>query len=112
MAQEPYGFKSNPKGPMKLVRAYAFLRGTKKIEGLEPQVQRKMAVFEDGPNFHGKLLPAGIALIDAYPSAFTLHFTDTLLIVVLTVGTNGTVRPQSSFDILVGGCLVLQSCDV
>src|SRR6202035_2816011 len=44
--------------PLNLSRADAFLAGNEKMDRLEPQVQREMAVLEDAADPHREGLPA------------------------------------------------------
>src|SRR5262249_28948338 len=51
---EPRSLQGDPESAVELVRTDALLAGGHKVDRLEPQVQLDVAVFEDGPDTHGK----------------------------------------------------------
>jgi hypothetical protein len=55
-----------------------------------------MAIFKDGPDLHGKLLAASIALIEADPGSVAVHFVYALSAPAMR--TNRTFRPYPSLD--------------
>jgi hypothetical protein len=75
---EPSGFQSDAQGTRKLVTADTLLARAKKEDRLQPYAHRDVAVLEDGPDLHGKLFAALVALVGANPSAFALHLGDAI----------------------------------
>ena len=62
---EPCGLHAVPEHPLELAGADAFLGRAHEEDRLEPQVHRDVAVLEYGPDVHGELLAAVIALAQA-----------------------------------------------
>src|SRR5437868_1674378 len=73
MADEPAGFEIDPEDAAELICGEAFLAAANQMHRLKPNVQRHMALFEDGADLHGKRFAAGIALVGAEPSAFAFQ---------------------------------------
>src|SRR5579883_54 len=75
---EPGGLESDAQGAMELVAADALLAGAKQVHRLQPQVHGDVAGLEDGPDLHGELLPALVALPKADTGGFAAHLGDAL----------------------------------
>src|SRR5580658_4164501 len=71
---KPRTLEGYPKGPVKLIGADTLLAGRYEEDCLQPEVQRDMAVLEDGADLHGKGLAAGVALPNAKAGALALKF--------------------------------------
>jgi hypothetical protein len=106
MAHKPSGLEGHPDGPMKLVGAKALLGSRQQVDGLEPEVHRNMAILKNGPDLDGKLLPAGIALIEANAGSLAVHLADSLF--APAVGANRAMEPYPSLDKGIGGFFILQ----
>ena len=69
-----------PKRAVKLVAGDALLAAGQQIDGLQPQVQRDVALLEDGADLHAELLAAGVALVEAdagaLPAILEMRSTD------------------------------------
>ena len=69
-------------------------------------MQRDRAILENGPDFHGKLLPASIAFVEANPIAFAFKRRGTFK--HATMRTNAASCPNARLDIGVSGCFVVE----
>ena len=105
VSHEPGGLESYPKGSVKLMRTKAFLRSRQQVDGLEPEVHRNMTIFKDGSNLDGKLLPAGIALIETDPGSLAAHFPDSLF--ASAMRANRAIGPNYGLNKGVSGFFVL-----
>ena len=65
-----------------------------------------MRTLEDGPHANGERLPAGVAFVDADPSA--LAFQRLRSVYNTAMRAYPTVRPNLRFDIGVGGVLIAE----
>src|SRR5690348_6925194 len=70
-------------------------------------MQRHVARFEDGANFDGKGLPAGIALVDANPGALT--FQRSRAVDYAAMRADPTVWPNLRLDVGVSGALIAET---
>ena len=55
-----------------------FLLASDELDRLKPQMQREVAVLEDGADPHGEGLPAGVALAEARTAALAGQAADPL----------------------------------
>src|SRR5580700_5493178 len=60
--EEPSGFHAAIEGPLYLAGGNALFRPADELDGLQPQMQREMAIFEDRTDTESERLAAGIAL--------------------------------------------------
>jgi hypothetical protein len=70
MTDEPAGLDIDAEHASKLVRAKALLRGAHDVDRLQPDVQRHVARFEDGPDLDSKGFAAGVALVNPDTGTF------------------------------------------
>ena len=105
VAHEPRGLESDAKGAVELVRADALLAARHQVEGLQPEVQRNVALLEDGADGHPELAAAGIALVEAEAGGLALEPGDAMP--GAAVWAHGAVRPDLGFYPGVGGLFVL-----
>jgi len=96
MRHEPCSFQSDAQSPRKLIAGNALLAGAEKVHGLKPQIHRDVAVLKDGPDLHGELLAALVALPKPNAGRFTAHLTDPLD--AAAVRANRTVRPYAGLN--------------
>lgn len=75
-------------------------------DGLQPDVHRNVAVFENGADFDGERLAAVAALVDADPGG--LAFQLCAVPDHAALGAHGAARPEAGFYELVGGFLVME----
>src|SRR5207302_2665042 len=85
----------------------AFFAAAQKVHRLQPDMQRNVALLEDGADLDGKRLAAGVALVSAEPSA--LAFQRSALVDNAAMRANAPVRPNHAFNIGVGGLFVLEA---
>ena len=107
MAHVPRCFHMHAQGSAKLVCADAFLGRAQQIHGLKPDVQRRVAVLEDGADLDGEGLAAGVALIEADPRRFALELPAVLD--NATMWTRASICPNDGLDPLVGGFFVVET---
>jgi hypothetical protein len=105
MGEEPSGFHAAFEHPLNLPGADPLLAGAHQVDDLQPQMQRQMAVLEDGPHPYGEGLLAGVALAQAHPGGLALKAADPILIRVPAVRADRTLRPHHRFDMGEGGGL-------
>src|SRR6202030_2634054 len=67
MPDEPAGFEIDAKDAGELICAEALLAAAQQMHCLQPGVHRNVAFLENGADFDGERLPAGIAFVDADP---------------------------------------------
>lgn len=101
---EPAGFEVDAKDSTELICAETLLRRAQKVHGLEPDMHRDMALLENGSDLNGERLPAGVALIDADPSAFAAQLT--AVIDDSAVRTYTAIRPNHRLNIGISGFFV------
>lgn len=106
VAHEPSAFQRNAQRPRKLVRTDALLAAANHMDRIEPIAHLDMAVFEDGPDFHGELLAAGIALIEADPVGLARQRAR--LPDDATMGAVAPVSPKPRLDIGISGGFVIE----
>ena len=101
MRHEPSGLVGHAKGALKLLAADAFLAGTHKVHGLQPDMQLNLAALKHGANRYRELLAAVLALVKA--GAVRLAFK---LVMVLGLGpavrADRATGPTDSFQPLAG----------
>jgi hypothetical protein len=76
------------------------------MNGLEPLVQRDVAVLKNRTNLDGKLLAASGAFFEADPSR--VAFEEVRTTDHATVRAHRTTRPEQRLDMLVSGLLALE----
>jgi hypothetical protein len=91
-------------GNAKLV--YALLGGTHEVDHLQPQMQRQVAILEDGPDADGEGLATGVALAQARAGSFAVQAADPLPLAAMRA--DGAARPEVAFDVLESGVFVLK----
>jgi len=106
MRHEPRGFEGDAQGPGKLVAADALLAGAKQVHRLEPQVHRDVAILEHGPDLHGELLAALVALVEANTGRLSGHLPDA--VEAPAMGANRAVGPYAGLNPGDSGGLVLE----
>src|SRR5262245_58597065 len=77
------------------------------MDCLQPDMQGDVTRFENGPDLNGKWLPAGVALIDADPSA--LAFQRSRAIDNAAFRAYTPVRPNLRLDVGISGALVAET---
>lgn len=108
MRQKPCGLNGNAEDTGELMGAEALLAGRHQVNSLEPHVQLDVAGFEDSPDFDSERLPAGIAVVDADPSAFALQRPR--LINHAAMWADAPCRPQPRFDEGVSCFFAMEMC--
>jgi len=108
MSEEPSGLHAAIKRPLNLPGADALLAGDDQLNGLQPRVQREMAVLENRADPHGKGLAAGVALAEAGTAALAGQAANGLLINVSAMRANRAFRPKVGFDEGKSGFLVVE----
>ena len=102
VAEKPCGLQSDAENAMQLVAAHTLLARAKKMHRLQPHMQLNVAGLEDGSDFDGKGLAAGVAFIDADPGALAVEFSDVFL-GRAALRTDWTIRPKPRFNERVSG---------
>lgn len=106
MAHKPRGLEGNAQGPVQLVRADALLTGAEKEDRLKPDMQLDVARLEYGSDLDGKRLPAGVALVGAYPGALALELV--AFVNNAAVRAYTPVGPNAGLDKLIGRFFVME----
>ena len=107
MSKEPSGLHADTQGALKLAGANTLFAGTHEVDSLEPEMQREMAGFEDGPDPHRKGLPAGVALAQANAGRLPLQPAD-MLLSRSAEGADSAIGPKVGFDVREGGVFVME----
>ena len=76
------------------------------MDDLQPQVQRQVAILEDGADTHREGLAAGVALAQAWTGSLAVQAADPLPLAAMR--TDGTTRPEMAFDVLESGVFILK----
>ena len=71
--QEPSGFHAAIERALNLPGTDALLAGGDELDRLQPQMQREMAVLENGADPHREGLPAGVTLAQAGPATLAVR---------------------------------------
>jgi hypothetical protein len=71
-------------------------------------MQRKVAVFEDAADAHGKGFAAGVALAQTRTAGLSSQPTDAFLVAISAVRARRTFRPQVRLDKRESGFLVME----
>ena len=108
MGEEPSGFHAAIERPLYLAGADPLLAADDQLNGLKPQVKRKVAVLKDRTDPHGKGLAAGVALSQAGAAGFAGQAADALAIGVAAMRAYRAIRPQVSLDVSESGFLVVK----
>ncbi len=104
---EPRALEADPERAVKLVAAHALLAAGDQEDGLEPDVERDMAGFEDGPDSDPVRLAAVPALVD--PKAGGLALELHAIPDHPALGADGlAVRPEAGFYEVIGGGFVVE----
>ena len=106
VAEEPGGFHGALQDALNLARADPLLGSAHQMDDLQPQMQRQMRAFEDGPLADRELPAAGIALVKAEARRCTVHASYALNLA--TVSAHRAIRPQFGFHIGERGFFILQ----
>jgi hypothetical protein len=106
VAKEPRGFQPTAKSALQLAGADAFLAAAHEVHGLQPDPQRHVAGFENGPHADGKRFLTGIALVQARTGGFAVQLANALG--PFAVKAYRTMGPQFGFDIRKGGVFVVE----
>jgi hypothetical protein len=108
MHQEPCGFHAAIEGPLNLASADAFLARANELNGLKPQMQRKVAILKNATYADSERLPTGVAFPQSRTAAFAIQATDPSMIGIATMRANWPVWPQISLDIGESGIFVVE----
>jgi hypothetical protein len=103
---EPSSFQGDAQSPVKLIAADAFLAGAQQVYGLDPKPHRDVAGFENGPDLHGELFAALIALVKADAGRIASHLSNALS--AATMGADRAIRPHMRFNPSVSGDFVVK----
>jgi hypothetical protein len=106
MPDEPAGFEIDAKDAGELICAEALLAAAQQMHCLQPRVHRNVAFLENGADFDGERLPAGIAFVDA--DAGALAFQQPAIADHATMRTCAPVRPDDCLDVSVGSFFVAE----
>jgi hypothetical protein len=98
--EEPSGFHAAIERPLYLAGRDAFLRATNELDGLQPQVQREVAILEDRADANREGLTAGVALAKARTAGLAGQAADPLAIAVSAMRANRAIWPQMGLDVL------------
>src|SRR4051794_31816083 len=93
---------------MELMGTDTFLAGRQQVCGLEPLVQRNLAVFENRVDGHSELLAALIAPQKTLTSRLALNAMNAIGSDVPAVRAYGAVPPNDAFKPLVGRFFVVK----
>jgi hypothetical protein len=105
--EEPSGLQCASEHPIKLVAGNALFAGAKQVNGLQPKVQFKVAILENGAVTNREILPAGVALAQANPRRLTLKRANPLR--AFAVGANRPLRPKAGFHIGEGSLFIVKT---
>ena len=100
VSHKPSRFISDPKHPMKLVRANAFLARGHKMESQKPFMQGKVGAFKQSSNRNRKMLAAAVTLMKTWAMTLALKFFDLLSLAAMRA--KSAVRPAKFFKVLSG----------
>jgi hypothetical protein len=103
----PSGFHAAIEHPLNLAGADTFLAGAHQVNNLQPQVQRQMAIFKNGPLPNSEGLTAGIALAKPNPAAFARQ-PPSALRCRAAMGANRAIRPQSRLNMRKGSFFIVE----
>jgi hypothetical protein len=106
MTEKPCRLKRDAEGPMQLICAEAFFRGTEKMDCDQPIPHLDMAILENRADLDREFFPASIALIET--DAVALAFEGAGLIDNAAMWANATLRPKARFDEGVGGYFIVE----
>jgi hypothetical protein len=101
VAHEPSRFVGDFQRPVDLVRGDALLAAAHEIEGLQPDVHRRMAGLEDGPHADDVRLPASVTHIESRAVALAQQPADPARLVAMMA--DKIVCSQFRFNISEGG---------
>lgn len=73
---------------------------------MQPDSKRDMAILEDGADFNGEWLFAGVALVSADTGAFPAQLVHAMSFAAFRA--DGTVRPNAGFNPSIGSFLVMK----
>ena len=105
---EPCGFHAATEHALELAGADAFLRRAHQEDRLKPKMHRDVAVLKDGPDLHGELLAALIALAKSRTGRFAREAPNTTLVVIAAVRADRAMGPKLRLCVVVGGLLILE----
>lgn len=103
---EPCSFQGHTKNAVQLIAADSLLAAYHEVDCLKPYVHRYMAGLKNGANLYSKWLAAFIALVGADSGGFPAHLRNALTFT--TLGAGRTMRPNTRFNISVGGFFVVK----
>ena len=106
--QEPSGLHAAIEHPLDLAGADALLAGAHQVDGLQPQMQREMAVLEDRADPHREGLAAGVALPQARTAGLARQAADPLFIAIAAMRANRAFGPKVGLDVGESGFLVVE----
>lgn len=106
VCHKPRALECDPHGPVKLVRADAFLGRANQMDRGQPVPHSDMAGLENRPDLDRKRLPAGVALVETGAVAFA--FECARAVYDATVRAYATIGPKSRLDIGIGGGFVVE----
>jgi len=108
VGQEPSGLHAAIEGPLDLPGADPLLAATDQLDGLEPQMQREVAVLENRADADGEGLAAGVALPQARTAALAGQAADGLAVAIAAMRANRAFRPKVGLDIGKSGLFVVE----
>jgi hypothetical protein len=108
MGEEPCGFHAAFEHALNLAGADPLLAGAHQVDDLQPQMQRQVAVLEDGPHPYREGLFASVALPQAHPGGLAVEPADPVAIRVPTMGARRAIGPKHRLDMSEGGGFVLE----
>jgi hypothetical protein len=107
MPDEPASFEIDAQGAAELVSTETLLAAAHQVHRLQPDVHRHMAFLEDGADFDGERLAAGIALVGTDPGALALQRAALVHNAAMRADAPG--GPHNSLDVGIGGLLVAEA---
>jgi hypothetical protein len=99
MRQEPSGFHAALEHPLDLTGRKTLLASAHKVDDLQPEVQRQMAVLENRTHANGESAPARVALAESDTAALALQPPNALFVAVSTMGAYRAFRPQKRLNV-------------
>ena len=103
--QKPSGLHRALQHALHLTGADALFARAHQVDDLQPQMQRQVRAFEDGPLAHGELAAALTALVQPPASRLAADPIDSLAS-RMTVRADRSIRPQDGLDVRERGVFI------